>query len=131
MKNLVTIKLNKEFKRAYFQGKYKPHPLLVTYMVKNRLGYNRVGITTSKKIGKAVQRNRCRRMIRAAYAAVIADFEFSCGYDIVFVARAQTHAAKSTQLEPVIKKHFQFLTNALAQPQKRKPQNKKQKEQTT
>ena len=37
---------------------------LVTYARKNRLNINRVGITTSKKIGNAVSRNRARRIIR-------------------------------------------------------------------
>ena len=37
MKNLQSLKLNKEFKRAYYQGKFKAHPLLVTYMVRNNL----------------------------------------------------------------------------------------------
>ena len=39
-------------------------PVVVTYVLKNRAGTVRVGITTSKKIGGAVQRNRARRVIR-------------------------------------------------------------------
>jgi len=67
------IKLNKEFKRAYFQGKFKAHPLLTTYQVKNRFGGPRLGITTSKKIGGAVDRNRARRIIKAAYRMLLAE----------------------------------------------------------
>lgn len=111
MKNLESIKLNKEYKRAYFQGKYKAHPLIVTYLVKNRLGRTRVGITTSKKVGKAFERNRARRVIRAAYLSLKKEGRIPDGYDFVFVARSQTPACKSTDLEKVISKHISFLTS--------------------
>lgn len=120
MKNITTIKLNKEFKRAYFQGKYKPHPLLVTYLVKNRLGINRVGITTSKKIGKAVERNRARRVIRAAYLQIRDQIDFPCGYDLVFVARSKTAETKSTELEKVMIKQLRFLLSQNQQKTKQK-----------
>ena len=58
----VTIKLNKDFRTAYYHGGSQVHPALVTYVRKNRLGVTRVGITTGKKIGSAVARNRCRRV---------------------------------------------------------------------
>lgn len=109
MKNLKTIKLNKEYKRAYFQGSYKAHPLIVTYLIKNGLLENRIGITTSKKIGKAFARNRARRIIRAAYLNIRQQLSFETGYDIVFVARADTAKAKSSDLEPILIKQIQFL----------------------
>jgi ribonuclease P protein component len=119
MKHLTTIRLNKEFKRAYYQGKFKAHPLLVTYLVKNKRSENRVGITTSKKIGKAYQRNRARRIIRAAYRAVFEEFAFPCGYDIVFVARTETPKVKSTDLEKVMRKHFSVLLSQQSKEKKR------------
>jgi len=81
------------------------HHNLVIYIFKNKTKNNRVGITTSKKIGKAVQRNRARRVIRAAYrqnAPLLKN-----GYDFVFVARAQTAACKSDDLTKVMKKLFE------------------------
>lgn len=110
MKNFCSIKLNKEFKRAYYQGKFKAHPLLVTYMVKNNLGKVRVGITTSKKVGKANKRNRARRLIRQAYINLKDDYNFNLGYDIVFVARQKTTEQKSYNVQKVMKSHFDFIT---------------------
>ena len=52
------ITKNKEFCRAYARGKAFVHPKLVLYVNKNRLGRTRVGLTATKKIGGAVQRNR-------------------------------------------------------------------------
>lgn len=68
--------------------------------MKNRAGICRVGITTSKKIGNAVERNRARRVIRAAYRSVE---DKICGnYDIVFVARTKTVFIKSGDLATVM-----------------------------
>ena len=91
------ITRNKEFSRAYARGKSFVHPKLVLYVVKNRVGHTRVGLTATKKVGCAVQRNRARRVIRAAlYLTLPLDVG---NYDLVFVARAQTARCKSTQVE--------------------------------
>ena len=99
-----TITDNCDFRRAYARGKVFTNPALVTYVRKNRAGICRIGITASKKIGNAVQRNRARRVIRAAYLALP---EATAGhYDIIFVARTRTVRTKSTELIPVIRKHL-------------------------
>lgn len=111
LKKIVTIKLNKEFKRAYFQGKFKAHPLLITYRVKNRSGSPRLGITTSKKIGGAVERNRARRIIKAAYRMLLDEEpQLFSSYDYVFVARPLTPKSTSTEVKRIIKKHLTVLS---------------------
>lgn len=107
MKQTVTLKKNFEFHRLYGKGKSFQAPALVLYVLKNRAGICRTGITTSKKIGNAVERNRCRRVIRAAYRNIEPDI---CGnYDLVFVARGKTKYVKSTDLEKVMR---ELLTQA-------------------
>ena len=49
----------------------------------------RVGFTVSRKVGNAVARNRARRRLRAAAAAVLATHAAS-GHDYVVIARAGT-----------------------------------------
>ena len=56
MEKLVTICRNNDFRRIYARGKSYVTPLVVVYVLKNRTKNVRVGITTSKKIGNAVQR---------------------------------------------------------------------------
>lgn len=102
-----TINENRDFKRAYNKGKYVVSPLVVTYAIKNRLGFNRTGITTGKKTGNAVERNRCRRIIREAYRNLP-----KCtlnGFDIVFVSREKTKHAKTQNILKEMTMHFKKL----------------------
>lgn len=96
MSEIVPICENSSFRRAYARGKSFVSPILVTYVMKNRARCIRVGITTSKKTGNAVKRNRSRRIIREAARQIVP--ELSGGYDLVFVARAKTPFVKSTDI---------------------------------
>lgn len=91
MKSL-TLKENKDFRRLYYRGKSKASAHLVTYAAKNRSDKCRIGITSSKKIGNAVERNRARRVIRAAYSQLESRID-GC-WDFVFVARSKTAKVK-------------------------------------
>ena len=107
MQRALTLKQNTEFHRAYGRGKVKASPMLVTYAVKNRGQGVRLGITAAKKLGSAVERNRCRRIIRAAFSSISP--ECSGNWDIVFVARFKTKKAKSTDLVPIMRSHLTEL----------------------
>ena len=109
MAEIITLKLNKEFKRAYFWGKFKAHPFLVTYRIKNSLKQPRIGITASKKIGGAVERNRARRLIRTAFRLLLQEDFIEGGYDYVFVARPQTAQVKMNDVLRVMKKQISVL----------------------
>ena len=109
MQKTTVLHLNKDFRRLYYRGKSCVDPLLVTYAMKNRTpGENRMGITVTKKIGKAVCRNRCKRVIRAAYQLL--EPQLPSGWDFIFVARGRTAQVKSTDLVPVMKKQVETLT---------------------
>ena len=104
MSELITLKENREFRRAYSRGKSYVSPDLVTYVIKNNNNNLRIGITTGKKIGKAVERNRSRRIIRAAYYQL--SNNIPKGYDIVFVARTKTPFKKSKDILKSMTKHL-------------------------
>ena len=84
MKFSSALKLNHVFRRLYTTQGYA-NGMLVLYARPNRLGVNRVGITTGKKLGHAVVRNRARRRLREVYR--LNEALFKPGYDIVVVAR--------------------------------------------
>ena len=104
MTEYVTLKSNSDFRRIYARGKAYTNPALVIYVMKNRAGICRIGITTSKKIGNAVERNRSKRVIRAAFRQL--KNEVDGGFDIIFVARGKTKYTKSTALCEIMRKHF-------------------------
>lgn len=99
-----SLKENYEFRRAYSKGKSFVSPSLVTYCVKKKYGSVRVGITTGKKIGCAVERNRARRVIRAAFREIENDIHGN--WDIVFVARTKTPHDKMQIVLEQMKDHL-------------------------
>lgn len=94
MNSVVKIKENRDFRRAYRIGKSLVCPYAVVYYMKNRTGNIRLGITTGKKIGNAVSRNRAKRVITAAFRACLP--HITPGYDFVIVARTRILSVKST-----------------------------------
>ena len=96
MKYTIKIKENKDFVNLYKRGKFVAGKAVTIYYRKNRFGKTRMGITTGKKVGNAVTRSRCRRIIRAAYYAN--EEAFPKGYDYIIVARPACGECKSTQL---------------------------------
>ncbi|HZK22236.1 MAG TPA: ribonuclease P protein component [Oscillospiraceae bacterium] len=96
MNDFVTLKRNCDFRRIYARGKSAVSPALVVYYMKNYTKGNRVGFTTSKKIGNAVVRNRARRVLKEGLRSVMPDIK--TGYDFVLVARNKTKYLKSTDI---------------------------------
>ena len=95
MKFSSSLKLNHIFRRLYgTQGHANSY--LVLYARKNRTGGNRVGITVSKKLGKAHIRNRVRRRFREIYR--LNEEKFQPGWDIVVVARSKAIEADFAKL---------------------------------
>lgn len=86
MKFSGSLKLNHIFQRLY-RTSGQVNGYLVLYARRNRTQRNRVGITVSKKLGKAHVRNRVRRRLREVYR--LNEERFQPGWDIVVVARAR------------------------------------------
>lgn len=97
MKRSVTIKENYEFRRLYSKGKSAVTPSLVIYCRKNGRGCNRLGITASKKLGHAVERNRARRRLRELFR--LSQGDMPQGYDVLLVARGKTARAPHRVLQ--------------------------------
>lgn len=110
----VSLNQNRDFRRLY-RRKAAVGSVLVTYAAKNKLGKNRVGITTSKKVGKAHDRNRARRVIREAWRLLSPSLPDKTGWDIVFVARARTCACPMREVHRIMKRHLDLLANGAGQ----------------
>jgi ribonuclease P protein component len=108
MNKPTSLNQNRDFRRLYRRKAASGH-VLVTYAAKNRTGKIRVGITTSKKIGKAHERNRARRVIREAFRILMPSLCQNTGWDIVFVARTKTCACPMQEVLFQMKKQLAFL----------------------
>ena len=95
MKFSTSLKLNHVFRRLYRTNGYAG-PYLVLYARKNRSETNRIGITVSKKLGKAHIRNRIRRRLREIYR--LNEEKFLPGWDIVLVGRGKALDADFTAM---------------------------------
>ena len=102
MKKIVALNQNREFKRLYARGKSAVGRQIVVYY-KRGAAQGRLGITVSKKLGKAVVRSRIRRIIREAYR--LEAESLLPGIDMVIVARGRAAKAKCQD----IRKELCFL----------------------
>ena len=70
---------------------------------------NRLGLTTSKKLGTAVVRSRTRRILREAYRTVTREHQMKQGFLIVLSAREAATKMKSSELVPELARAFERL----------------------
>ena len=82
---MESLKKNQEFKKVYNHRRSMANRLLVLYIKKNDQGINRFGVSISRKVGKAVTRNRIKRLIKEQIR--LQEKELSVGYDMVIVVR--------------------------------------------
>ncbi|MCK8060849.1 MULTISPECIES: ribonuclease P protein component [unclassified Fusibacter] len=92
-----TLKKNEEFKTIYKRGKSHVGAYLVLYSVKNDTDAKQFGITVSKKVGNAVNRNRIRRLVKEAIR--LNDSMIPVGYDYVIVSRVRATKASYQDIE--------------------------------
>ncbi|MEG0180310.1 MAG: ribonuclease P protein component [Terrisporobacter sp.] len=96
------LKKDSDFRKVYRHGKSLANKYLVMYVLNNKSDINRVGISVSKKVGKANVRNKARRRIKESYRLSI-DSKIKKGYDIVFIARVAIKDVDYIDIEKAMK----------------------------
>ena len=90
--NYLRIKKNTEFQKLFKRGKRVFSPTLsLIYFSSDR---PRMGVAVSKKHGKAVKRNRIKRLLREAFSKNIGMVEKSYAY-IIIPKAAENYSFKS------------------------------------
>ena len=95
MKKTIMIKRKYEFKKLFSKGKFFHGKYINMYLIENHKNSNQLAITVSKKQGKAVVRNRFKRLIKENYKEIEPKIKF--GYNILFMIQKN----KSTETKQI------------------------------
>lgn len=83
MRRELRLRRKRDFDAVFGQGRAWHNELLVLRSLPNALEHNRYGFITSKRLGKAVVRNRVRRRLRE----VIRVLPLTRGWDVIVSAK--------------------------------------------
>jgi ribonuclease P protein component len=100
VKRKFRLRRSSDFNRVRQTGKVYAHPFLVLKVLPNEENRLRIGITASKAVGGAVDRNRAKRRLRAVMDALIP--QLPTGWDVVLVARKPVVTARYNDLTEVV-----------------------------
>jgi len=114
VKRRFRLTRSNDFKRVRLFGKSYAHPLVVLFVfAKHPCGMAsevpgvRVGVAAGRTVGNAVQRNRAKRLVRAAmqnlYPKIVP------GFDLLLIARQSLPSATLTQTQEAL---FTLLSRA-------------------
>ena len=91
-----------DIKRVRRSGKSYAHPLVVLYAIKSDAPVTRIGVSAGLAVGNAVQRNRAKRLLRAAINGFIE--MLNPGWTILLIARSPLPASTINQARAALSK---------------------------
>lgn len=84
MKKKYRVKKNEDFSRIIKRKQSMANRTFIIYYLKNDIGHARIGISVSKKLGKAVIRNKIKRQVRMIVKETI---NLDDNYDYIVIVR--------------------------------------------
>jgi ribonuclease P protein component len=105
------LRSSRQFEAVYSRGARVHSSTLVLYGLLNNLGYPRLGVTVSRKIGKAVVRNRVKRRIREIFRTRLQASR--SGIDLVVNAKRPIVAAPYLLIRKELQDSLTRLTRIL------------------
>jgi len=99
------LRRRREFDRVYQKGKRLYLPYLKVLLLPNDLGYARLGLSVSRKFGKAVKRNRAKRILREIFRRHKELFPAS--HDVVLAPRTEILNKRQEEILADLQKLFE------------------------
>ena len=99
---LPVLRSRADFDRIESKGRTRTDRLLIIRFVPNDLDHDRFGISTGRRLGNAVQRNRVRRRVREILRPLtVRDGD---GWDVLVVARPASVGATFEELRTALER---------------------------
>jgi len=96
----LRVRKRRDFQRAYDEGYKVVTPEFALFARPNRLEHSRLGVTASRRLGKAVVRNRAKRLVREAYRTHRE--RMPGGFDFVVIVRRALLERRPQELGPLL-----------------------------
>jgi ribonuclease P protein component len=100
MQRHYRLRRNSDFQLIWQQGEFFSSTLMVLGFRENNLDNSRFGFVVSKKLGKAVQRNKIKRRMREAVRLRLE--QIKPGYDLILIARQPINRASYPEIEQAL-----------------------------
>ena len=91
-----------DFRALQGDGTVRSHPLLAARFLRTDLETTRIGLSTGRKLGGAVVRNRVRRRLREVLRAMAPSFQ--PGWDVLFIARPAVVGATHDEIAEAVQR---------------------------
>ena len=111
---------NSQFKAVMARGRRLSHGVLTLYMARNDCEYSRLGVSVGKSRGKAVVRNRLKRLMREAFRQnqerVPAGFDYMLMISHRWPKKSNVEKTPKMPTFEQVKASFLALTNSSTEP---------------
>lgn len=101
MERRIRLRRSADVERVRREGQAWYHPLLVLLAAQNPEGQTRIGVLAGRRVGKAVARNRARRLLREAARRLYP--RLAPGWDLLLIARPPIVDVKEPQVEEALR----------------------------
>lgn len=109
------LRTRKDFQQVYDNGISARSEFLVLILLTSERDRARVGVVASKKVGSAVERNRCKRLLREAARRLMREVDLA-GIDLIMIARPACKHARIEAVNADVQALYSSVRGRIARP---------------